>query len=53
VTEKNLVQAVTYPGGGQVTRLTVVLAASAHPWDLYGQMVEYLRINGIDPQSAR
>ena len=52
VTEKNLMQPVSYPGGGQVTRLTVVMAASAHPWDLYGQMVEYLRMNGIDPQSA-
>ena len=53
VTEKTLMQAVDYPGGGQVTRLTVVLAASAHPWDLYGQMVEYLRMNGIDPQATR
>jgi hypothetical protein len=52
VTEKNLMQAVTFPGGGQVTRLTGVMAASAHPWDLYGQMVECLRVNGIDPQAA-
>lgn len=50
VNERNLLQAVAYPGGGEVTRLTVVMAASAHPWDLYGQMVEYLRMNGIDPQ---
>jgi hypothetical protein len=28
----------------------VVTAAIAHPWDIYGQMIEYLRMNGIDPQ---
>ena len=51
VNEKNLMQRVSYPGGGQVNRLTVVMAASAHPWDLYGQMIEYLRMNGINPQT--
>ena len=52
VNERNLMQMVSYPDGGQVNRLTVVMAASAHPWDLYGQMIEYLRMNGINPQAA-
>jgi hypothetical protein len=53
VTEKNLMETVALSDGGHVTRRTVVMAASAHPWDLRGQMVEYLRMNGIDPQAAR
>jgi hypothetical protein len=49
--EKNLMEEVNYPGGGRVERLSVVTAAISHPWDIYGQMVEYLRMNGIDPQN--
>jgi hypothetical protein len=48
--EKNLLEPVDYPGGGRVARLSVVTAAISHPWDIYGQMIEYLRMNGIDPQ---
>jgi hypothetical protein len=51
VNDKNLVEMVDYPGGGRVTRLAVVTSAIAHPWDIYGQMIEYLRMNGIDPQA--
>ena len=43
-------EAAGYPGDVRVARLTVVTAAISHPWDLYGQMIEYLRMNGIDPQ---
>lgn len=50
VNEKNLMEEVDYPGGGRVCRLSVVTAAISHPWDIYGQMIEYLRMNGIDPQ---
>ncbi len=50
VNEHNLMEMVDYPGGGRVARLTVVTAAISHPWDLYGQMIEYSRMNGIDPQ---
>ena len=50
VNQGNLMEVVDYPGGGRVARLTVVTAAISHPWDLYGQMIEYLRMNGIDPQ---
>jgi hypothetical protein len=50
--EKNLMELVDYPGGGRVSRLAVVASAISHPWDIYGQMIEYLRMNGIDPQAA-
>jgi DinB family protein len=50
VNDKNLMETVDYPGGGRVTRLAVVISALAHPMDIYGQMIEYLRMNGIDPQ---
>lgn len=53
VNEKNLMEVVDYPGGGRVTRLAVVVSAIAHPMDIYGQMIEYLRMNGIDPQAMR
>jgi hypothetical protein len=52
VNEGNLMEEVDYPGGGRVARLLVVTAAISHPMDLYGQMIEYLRMNGIDPQKA-
>jgi hypothetical protein len=52
VNEKNLMEMIDYPGGARVTRLAVVASAISHPWDIYGQMIEYLRMNGIDPQAA-
>jgi hypothetical protein len=50
VNERNLMEALDLPEGGQAPRLSVVTAAISHPWDIYGQMIEYLRMNGIDPQ---
>lgn len=50
VNEHNLMEVVELPEGGRAPRLSVVTAAIAHPWDIYGQMIEYLRLNGIDPQ---
>jgi DinB family protein len=50
VNESNLMELVELPEGGRVARLTVVTAALSHPMDIYGQMIEYLRMNGIDPQ---
>jgi hypothetical protein len=52
VNEKNLMEMVEYPRGGRVSRLAVTASAISHPWDIYGQMIEYLRMNGIDPQAA-
>jgi len=50
VNEHNLMEVVELPEGGRVPRLSVVTAAISHPWDIYGQMIEYLRMNRIDPQ---
>ncbi len=40
------------PVDGQMTRATVAAFAVAHGYDHYGQMVEYLRMNGIVPPSS-
>jgi len=37
----------------QNTRLQFVVDAVAHSYDHYGQMVEYLRMNGIVPPASR
>jgi hypothetical protein len=52
VNENNLLEMIDYPGGGRVSRLAVVASGFSHPWDIYGQMIEYLRMNGIDPQAV-
>ncbi|HLK06357.1 MAG TPA: hypothetical protein VKV30_00380 [Candidatus Angelobacter sp.] len=50
INEHNLMEVVELPEGGRAPRLSVVTAAIAHPWDIYGQMIEYLRMNGIDSE---
>jgi hypothetical protein len=52
VNQKNLMEQVNFQGV-RIPRLMIVNSAISHPWDLYGQMIEYLRMNGIDPQSKR
>ncbi len=39
--------------GMKPTRLGVGAFSTAHPFDHYGQMVEYLRMNGIIPPASR
>ena len=39
--------------GMKLTRLGVGTFSAAHPFDHYGQMVEYLRMNGIVPPASR
>ncbi|HXW92003.1 MAG TPA: DinB family protein [Terriglobales bacterium] len=52
VNQENLMERLEFPGApGGIPRLMIVNAAMAHPWDIYGQMIEYLRMNGIDPQA--
>jgi uncharacterized damage-inducible protein DinB len=52
--ESNLVEPVTSPfGEGKVTRLGLAESVAAHGFDHYGQMVEYLRMNGIVPPASR
>jgi len=54
INEKNLVEPVKSPfGEGSVTRLGLATSVSAHGFDHYGQMVEYLRMNGIVPPASR
>ncbi len=38
---------------GTATRLGVALEDCVHTWDHYGQLVEYLRMNGIIPPESR
>lgn len=54
VNEKNLVSPVKNPfGEGTATRLALTTGAVGHCFDHYGQMVEYLRLNGIIPPASR
>jgi len=54
LTEKNLTDTVKSPfGDGMVSRLGLATVLIYHPYDHYGQMVEYLRMNGIVPPASR
>ncbi len=54
VNDKNLVETVKSPfGEGSVTRLGLATSVCWHGFDHYGQMVEYLRMNGIVPPASR
>jgi hypothetical protein len=39
--------------GMKLTRVGLGAFSTAHPFDHYGQMVEYLRMNGIIPPASR
>ncbi len=39
--------------GPEVTRLALVVESLTHAFDHYGQMVEYLRMNGVVPPASR
>jgi hypothetical protein len=41
------------PGSGKSSRLQLATFGVAHAYDHYGQMVEYLRMNGIVPPASR
>ena len=52
--ESNLLEQVKPPWGDRpVTRLSLVTIMISHPYDHYGQMVEYLRMNSIIPPASR
>ena len=54
INEKNQTDQVKNPfGEGTVTRLGIATVALTHPFNHYGQMVEYLRMNGIIPPASR
>lgn len=49
----NLVEPITSKSGRQTTRLFQATFAAAHCFDHYGQMIEYLRMNGVVPPASR
>ena len=54
INEKNVVETVKSPfGEGTVSRLGLATTVAAHGFDHYGQMVEYLRMNGVVPPASR
>jgi uncharacterized damage-inducible protein DinB len=50
LTTENMLQ---NPGNTKSTRLRLAAFGVAHAFDHYGQMVEYLRMNGIVPPASR
>lgn len=50
LTTENMLQ---NPGSSKSTRLYLATFGVAHAYDHYGQMVEYLRMNGIVPPASR
>jgi hypothetical protein len=54
VDAKNSVDPIKSPfGDGTTTRLGMATLIVGHCFDHYGQMVEYLRMNGIIPPASR
>ena len=54
ITSENATGQVKSPfGEGKVTRLGMATVFAWHGFDHYGQMVEYLRMNGIVPPASR
>jgi hypothetical protein len=54
INENNILEPIKSPfGSGMTTRLALAMSISGHPYDHYGQMVEYLRMNGIVPPASR
>lgn len=54
INDKNVVELIQSPfGEGKVTRLGMATLTVGHGFDHYGQMVVYLRMNGIVPPASR
>jgi uncharacterized damage-inducible protein DinB len=54
INEQNMVESLKSPWGqSTVTRLGIATLTVAHCFDHYGQMVIYLRMNGIIPPASR
>jgi len=54
INEANVLEKVQSPfGDRKVARLSLAIGLLSHPFDHYGQMVEYLRMNGIIPPASR
>ena len=53
LTAANAFEVIKSPEPGFQTRATLAAFGIAHAFDHYGQMVEYLRMNGIVPPASR
>jgi len=54
INEGNFLETVKSPfGEGMITRLSLATSIAWHGFDHYGQMVVYLRMNGIVPPASR
>jgi len=54
IDEGNQVSPIKSPfGSGTTTRLGMAVLIVGHCFDHYGQLVEYLRLNGIVPPASR
>jgi len=53
IDKRNVVQPTASPSEWQKTRLSFAIDAVAHSFNHYGQLVEYLRMNGIVPPESR
>lgn len=54
INDKNLTETVKSPfGEGKVSRMALAMGFASHTNDHYGQMVVYLRMNGIIPPASR
>lgn len=53
ITPENAFTALPGPPERKATRVSLAAFAMAHSMDHYGQMVEYLRMNGIVPPASR
>jgi dipeptidyl aminopeptidase/acylaminoacyl peptidase len=53
IDNNNVVEPMTSPSSWQKTRLSFAVDAVAHSFNHYGQLAEYLRMNGIVPPDSR
>jgi hypothetical protein len=53
INDQNAMATIKAPWGGDITRLRLATIVESHGFDHYGQMVVYLRMNGIVPPASR
>jgi uncharacterized damage-inducible protein DinB len=53
ITEQNALEPLSGPFPGKTTRLALATFAASHPYDHYGQLVVYLRMNGKIPPASQ
>lgn len=53
INEKNYIEMIDGPFGNKASRLSIGVIPLWHSFDHYGQMVEYVRMNGIIPPASR